>query len=60
MSWADMSPSDTVQVRGAYFRYAGSEDVGSFMRSLGFPGFSATGMDAVTSAWAMLQRSMTL
>ena len=32
-----------MQVRGAYFRYAGTEDVGSFMRSLGFPGFTATG-----------------
>ena len=35
------------QVRSAFYRYAGSEDVGSFMRSLGFQGFAATNADAL-------------
>lgn len=29
-----------LQVRGAYYRFAGNADVGSFMKALGFPGFS--------------------
>ncbi|KAK9795919.1 hypothetical protein WJX73_003637 [Symbiochloris irregularis] len=30
------------QVRAAYYRFAGNEDVGSFMKSIGFPGFASS------------------
>ena len=30
------------QVRAAYYRFAGNEDVGSFMKALGYPGFSSS------------------
>ena len=31
-----------LQVRAAYYRHAGNEDVGSFMKSIGFPGFASS------------------
>ena len=38
------------QVRAAYYRFAGNEDVGSFMKSIGFPGFTASSMSSGTGA----------
>ena len=30
------------QVRKAFYRFAGNDDLGSFMRVLGYPGFEST------------------
>lgn len=31
-----------MQVRAAYYRFAGNEDVSAFMKSIGFSGFTST------------------
>lgn len=35
-------------MRAAYYRFQGNEDVGSFMRALGYPGFTASNLGTNT------------